>query len=102
MLYLRNLLENIGFMQAPRRTRQWADTPVYEDNTACIEWGNHVIGGRERAKHIDIRKHFAHETIQNRKLRLAKVDTSNQLADILPKPLQLQQFLACQEGILTI
>jgi hypothetical protein len=24
---------------------------------------NHVIGGSERAKHIDIRKHFAHETI---------------------------------------
>jgi hypothetical protein len=54
-----------------------------EDNTACIEWGNHVIGGRERAKHIDIRKHFARETIQNRKMRLVKVDTSNQLADIL-------------------
>ncbi len=33
------------------------DTPVYEDNTACIEWGNHIIGDRERAKHIDIRKH---------------------------------------------
>ena len=34
------------------------DTPVYEDNTAGIERGNHIIGGRERAKHIDIRKHF--------------------------------------------
>jgi hypothetical protein len=34
---------------------------VYEDNTKCIEWGNNVIGGRERAKYIDIRKNFAHE-----------------------------------------
>ncbi len=34
------------------------DTPVYEDNTACVELGNHIIGGRERAKYIDIRKHF--------------------------------------------
>ncbi len=59
VLYLRNLLENMRFMPAP-------DTPVYEDNTACIEWGNHVIGGREQAKHIDLSKHFAHETIQNR------------------------------------
>ena len=57
ILYLRNLLANMGFPEHP-------DTPVYEDNTACIEWGNHVIGGRERAKHIDIRKHFAHEVIQ--------------------------------------
>ncbi len=30
VIFLRNLLENVGFPQAP-------DTPVYEDNTACIE-----------------------------------------------------------------
>ena len=42
VLYLRNLLANLGFEQAP-------DTPVYEDNAACIEWGNHVISRRERA-----------------------------------------------------
>ncbi len=54
VLYLRNLLERMGFAQPE-------PTPVYEDNTACIEWGNNVIGGRERAKHIDIRKHFVHE-----------------------------------------
>ena len=74
---------------------------VYEDYTACIEWGNHVIGGRERAEHIDIRKHFAHETIQDLKMHLIKVDTSRQLAGIFTKLLQLQQYLACREGILT-
>ena len=94
VLYLRNLLANMGFAQAP-------DTPVYEDNAACIAWGNHVIGGRERAKHIDIRKHFAHETMQNRQMRLIKVETSSQLADIFTKPLQLQQFIACRDGLLT-
>ncbi len=52
VLYLRKLLDQLGFTQQP-------PTPVYEDNTACIEWGNNIIGGRERAKHIDIRKHFA-------------------------------------------
>ena len=79
MLYLSNLLANMGFEQAP-------DTPVYEDNAACIEWGNHVICGRERAEHIDIRKHFAHETTQNHQMRLIKVETSSQLADIFTKP----------------
>ncbi len=63
VIYLRCLLKNMGF--APKK---W--TPVYEDNNACIEWGNNVIGGRERAKHNDIRKHFAHEAIQNGHLRL--------------------------------
>ncbi len=65
-------------------------TPIYEDNNACIEWGNNnIIGGRERAKHIDMRKHrdFAHEAIQKGHLRLVRVDTSEseQLADILTK-----------------
>ena len=93
ILCLRNLLHNLGFPQDP-------DTPVYEDNTACIEWGNHVIGGRERAKHIDIRKHFAHEVIQNREMRLIKVDTSKQLADVFTKALAFPRFQACIDGIL--
>jgi hypothetical protein len=63
ILYLRDLPDRVGFVQQ-------APTPVYyyEDNTACIEWGNKVIGGRERpaerAKHIDIQKYFAHKVIQ--------------------------------------
>ena len=73
---------------------------MYEDNTACIEWGNHIIGGRERAKHIDIRKHFAHEVIQNGHMKLVRVSTSAQLADILTKPLHFPQWQACVAGIL--
>jgi hypothetical protein len=46
VIYLRYLLQNMGF--APK---QW--TPVYEDNNACIEWGNNIVGGCERAKHIE-------------------------------------------------
>jgi hypothetical protein len=56
MLYLRALLERLGLAQK-------MPTPVYdsEDNNACIEWGSNVISRRKQAKHIDIRKHFAHE-----------------------------------------
>ncbi len=56
ILYLRDLLHRLGFTQK-------RPTPIYEDNAACFQWGSNVIGGRERAKHIDIRKHFAHEVI---------------------------------------
>jgi hypothetical protein len=52
VLYLRALLDSLEF-------KQKKPTPIYEDNTACIEWGYNVICGCERAKHIDIRKHFA-------------------------------------------
>jgi hypothetical protein len=86
IINLLNLFENMGFWEKP-------DTPVYEDNTVCMCGGNHVIGGHERAKHIDIRKHIAHETIQNLQMRLIKVDTSNQLEDIFTKLLQHPQFL---------
>ena len=75
VIYLLYLLQNIGFAR-----KKW--TPVYEDSNACIEWGNNIIGGRERAMHIDIRKHFAHEAIQKGHLRLVRVDTSEKLADI--------------------
>jgi hypothetical protein len=75
-------------------------TPIYEDNTACIEWGNNVIGGRESAKHIEIRKHFDHEVIQNCHMRLIKVPTASQMADILTKGLHLPKVLACVDGLL--
>ncbi len=46
-------------------------TTVFKNNTACIKWANHKILGRERAKHIVIRKHFAHEAVQNCHIRPA-------------------------------
>ena len=61
---------------------------------------NNVIGGRERAKHIDIRKHFAHEVIQNGEMLLVRVPTASQLADIFTKGLHYPQWQACVEGIL--
>ncbi len=93
VLYLHNFLERMGFAQT-------SPTPVYEANTACIEWGNNLIGRRERAKHIDIQKHFAHELIQNGKMLLVCVPTASQLADIFTKGLHYQQWQACIEGIL--
>ncbi len=93
VLYLWTLLDRLGF-------KQKEPTPIYEDNIACIEWGNNVIGVRERAKHIDIRKHFAHEVIQNGAMLLLKVPTAHQMADIPTKGLHLPQVLACIDGLL--
>ncbi len=93
IIYLHNLIRNMGLPQDD-------DTPVYEDNTACIEWGNGIIGGRERAKHIDIRKRFAHEAIQNRHMRLIRVSTDEQLADIFTKALPFPQFERCLMGLM--
>jgi len=94
-IYLRSLLTNMGFPPD-------GCTPLYEDNNACIEWANNIIGGRERAKHIDLRKHFAHEKIQEGYIRMVRVDTAAQLADVpvFTKSLQPLQFANCMSGIL--
>jgi hypothetical protein len=94
IIYLRNLIRNMGLPQED-------DTPVYEDNTACIEWGNHIIGGRERAKHIDISKHFAHEVTQNHHMRLIRAPTDKQLADIYTKALPVPHFERCLMGFMS-
>ena len=80
-IWYRELLRALGFpCNGP--------TSQFEDNIACIEWSNNVIGGRERAKRIDIRKHYAHEAIQLGHVKLVRVATADQLADVLTKGLQ--------------
>jgi hypothetical protein len=43
VIYLRYLRESMKLAQP-------TCTPVHEHSSMCIEWGNSVIGGRERAK----------------------------------------------------
>ena len=64
--------------------------------TVCIKWTNNVICGRERAKQIDIRKHFAHEAAQLGHLRLYRVSqsTAYQLADVFTESLHSKQYAA--------
>ena len=92
VLYLGRLLENMGFAQRD-------PTPVYEDKTACIEGGNHIVGRRERANHIDIRNHFAHQVMHKGHMKLVRVSTSTQLADMWTKPLHFPQCHTCVAGI---
>ncbi len=85
--YLLNLLARMGLAQKAR-------TPENKDNNACIEWGN-----RERAKHMDIRKRFAHAAIHDSSMRLVRAPTALQLAVILTRGLHLPQWQACVAGI---
>jgi hypothetical protein len=78
-------------------------TPVYEDNNACsdsVEQQHHRPGGRERAKHIRIRKHFAHEAVKNGHLSLIWVSTSKQLAYTSTKGFHPQPWATCIKSIL--
>ena len=94
IIYLRNLLGN---MRLPA-TR--VKTSAFEDRMACIEWSNHIMGGRERAKHMDIRKHVAHEAVQTGHIRSIKIPTEFQLAGWLTRGLHRRQFESCLYSLL--
>ncbi len=89
-LYLRDLQHRSRFLAEEAYSCIWLQHSVHRV-------GYNVMGGLERAKHIDIRKHFAHEVVQNgqTQMLLVKVLTASQVANIRTKGLHLQQVLAC-------
>ena len=80
VIYLRKLLNNIGFPQTEQ-------TIIFEDNKCCIAWSEGFVGGSDRSKHIDLRKHFVHDAVQAKILKLQKIDSKNNAADLLTNAL---------------
>jgi hypothetical protein len=59
MIYLRNLpmvLVLLANMGLPQEDCTEVLNLVFEDNTACIEWSSHVLGGRKRASTLLMRR----------------------------------------------
>lgn len=63
---------------------------ILEDNQSCIMMANTLE--TKRSKHIDIKYHFVREAIENGKIKLEYISTSNQKADILTKGLSITPF----------
>jgi hypothetical protein len=61
-----------------------------------------MMGGRERAKNIDMRKSFAQEAVENGLMRLYTIPTEHQLADLLTQALQRGQFERCLFNLLGV
>jgi hypothetical protein len=93
VIYARRLLEKLGFPQTD-------PTPIFEDNTTCIKWAGGAVGGTDRAKHIDLREHFVHEAQSNKVLQLEPVDSADNVADLLTKPLLKAAFLPLRQRIM--
>ena len=64
---------------------------LYIDNEAAIRLAKNPEYHR-RTKHIKTRHFFVRELVTNGELEVKKVDTSNQLADIMTKPLGTARF----------
>jgi hypothetical protein len=68
------------------------------DNQSAIELSKNPVH-HERTKHIDLRYHFIRECVEEGKVDVEHVRTSNQLADILTKPLGRAQFTELRDKL---
>jgi hypothetical protein len=65
---------------------------VHCDNQSCIKLTENPVF-HDRSKHIDMRYHYIQDLVQRKTIKLQYIATSEQVADILTKPLTLRQFV---------
>lgn len=83
-IWLRNLLENLGFPQE-------SPTEVHVDNRSAIALAKNPVF-HERSKHIDTRFHFIREHVKQKEVELVYCKSYDQVADIFTKPLKHDVF----------
>jgi len=72
---------------------------VFEDNNGALELAKEPKY-RPRTKHIAIKYHHFREHVKNKTIRIAKIDTKEQLADTFTKPLEKLQFENLRKAIM--
>ena len=64
----------------------------FEDNTGALELAT-VPKLRQRTKHIDIVYHHFQEHVRKKKVKIHRIDTKYQIANIFTKPLAHNLFV---------
>ncbi|CAI0432185.1 unnamed protein product [Linum tenue] len=86
-VWLRRVLEQMNWKSCVRGA-----TRIMCDNSSAIKLSkNPVLHGR--SKHIDVRFHFLRELAKEGVVELQHCGTSDQVADIMTKPLKLDDFM---------
>eukprot|EP00961_Rhodomonas_salina_P296843 3936705-Rhodomonas_salina.1 len=73
-------------------------TPLYEDNEAALKLSENPIA-RSMTKHIARRFHFLRQCNNDRHLALIRVESSNNTADAMTKPLGIDAFERHRRGM---
>jgi len=77
-------------------TRQYQSI-VFEDNMGCLELASNPDKGRPRTKHISIKWHHFLDQVRSGAIKVKKIDTEVQPADLLTKPLPRSKFEALRK-----
>jgi hypothetical protein len=67
-------------------------TPLFCDNNGAIALAKDNTVFHPRTKHIDVRYNFIREIIEKREVTMIYVNTNDNLADVLTKPLPRLKF----------
>ena len=94
-----NLLNEIkGSIRISSDSRPEFRCAVFEDNNGCIELAK-CPRMRPRTKHIAIKYHHFRNKVEEGVIRVLRVDTKEQQADLLTKNLARDQFLKLRQMI---
>ncbi len=66
---------------------------VQLEKITVLAWGEGAVGGSDQAKHINLRRHFVHDSVTDGILTLHVVSSADNIADLLTKPLAEPIFL---------
>ena len=72
---------------------------IFEDNQGTIDLSRKPGALHKRSKHIDIRYHWIRERIANGELKLSKIDTALNTADIFTKATSNQTFIFLRDKL---
>lgn len=73
-------------------------TVMFEDNQGCIALAKNPTN-HSRIKHIDIKYHFIRDRIERKDIELRYIETENNLADVMTKPLAKDRFIDLRKSM---
>ncbi|KAM1399624.1 hypothetical protein ACFX2F_027020 [Malus domestica] len=90
VIWLQGLLDDLGVQQD--------HVNVHCDSQSAIHLAKNQVH-HARTKHIDVRFHFVREIIDDGDILLQKIETADNPADMLTKPVSLHKFKHCLDLI---
>ena len=90
-IWLRRLLIELGFHDRE-------PTTIWCDNQSSIKIAKNPMF-HDRTKHFEIYLHFTRQKIEDKSIKVEYLQTSEQLSDILTKPLGRQKFEKCRDQL---